>query len=167
MNKPRTLASDYLPPLLGWNYDDLPGEVVAELARVPVEGFFYLTLPFPISANRYWRSDRRRPQPYRSDEATDYKKAVALYFDQQNTARLEPLTGDVRMFCYFYRFNAARDLDNCIKVMTDALNGLAYADDNQIAHSEFIRDYDSKEPRVHVIVYPTQGRDSGKIKSRK
>ena len=65
MNKPRTLASDYLPPLLGWNYDDLPGEVVAELARVPVEGFFYLTLPFPISANRYWRSDRRRPQPDR------------------------------------------------------------------------------------------------------
>ena len=50
----------------------------------------------------------------------------------------------------------AIDLDNMVKECTDALNGLAYADDKQIWHIEAEKVY-SHDPRT-VLAFRTDGR---------
>lgn len=45
------------------------------------------------------------------------------------------------------------DLDNCLKAVGDALNGIAYADDGQVVEIIASRHY-SAEPRVFVTVKP-------------
>lgn len=44
------------------------------------------------------------------------------------------------------------DLDNCLKSITDALNGLAYKDDSQIV-SATIEKYYSEKPRAEVNIF--------------
>ena len=94
-----------------------------------------LRLGYPVSANRYWRTCRGRT--YRSAEAERYKaqaKAVA------SGAGLSVLTAAVAVEIVLHpkltkkgvASLARMDLDNCIKVTLDALNGVAYADDGQV-----------------------------------
>lgn len=156
-NKP----GDYLPA--PERLEQWPIEIQeAVLALTPADNGAMLLLPFPPSANRYWR--HYRGITVRSDEADSYIAKVATYCQ---IAGIEPLTGDIKLLLYFYRFNAARDLNNCIKVLEDALQGYAYVNDNQIAESRQIRDYDSKRPRVYALISQTVGRDKDKIKSRR
>jgi Holliday junction resolvase RusA-like endonuclease len=44
------------------------------------------------------------------------------------------------------------DLDNIMKAICDALNGVAYADDSQIVSARIAKRY-SSDPRVEVTVY--------------
>lgn len=88
-----------------------------------------LSLPIPPSANRYWRYAGRKP--YRSPEANAYKEAVGWKCIE---AKAEPLTASA--LCIEMKFvglRANRDLDNCIKVLLDALQGYTYKNDNKIA----------------------------------
>lgn len=109
-----------------------------------------LTLPYPPSANRYWRTAVvcGRAQTYPSADAKAYKAEVAgmarkagvhqplqgrialhvqLYpqrpQDWARRARLDPLTWDDDVRCI--------DLGNAEKVLSDALNGVAWLDDKQ------------------------------------
>lgn len=43
------------------------------------------------------------------------------------------------------------DLDNCMKTITDALNGIAYKDDSQIVDAA-VRKYYSRTPRAEVCI---------------
>ncbi len=43
------------------------------------------------------------------------------------------------------------DIDNCIKIITDALNTIAYKDDNQIVVARAYKYY-ADEPRAEVII---------------
>lgn len=93
-------------------------------------------LPYPISANRYWRLVRGRNMV--SKEAEAYKMEAGL------RARLagmrSPLSGPISI--KFVLLPKAKkngqaslirlDLSNCIKVSEDALNGIAFHDDNQV-----------------------------------
>ncbi len=109
-----------------------------------------LTLPYPPSANRYWRTAVvcGRVQTYPSGDAKAFKKLVAqiakdaglkaplqgrielhlqLYpqrpQDWARRARKDPATWDDDVRCI--------DLGNCEKVLSDALNGVAWEDDKQ------------------------------------
>lgn len=92
-----------------------------------------LNLPYPISANRYWRN--RGNVRYLSKEAKVYKQAVAV-----NAAGVKPLDGAVELSVMVLpkqtKSGAASkvciDLDNSLKVLIDALNGIAYQDDKQV-----------------------------------
>ena len=94
-----------------------------------------LTLPSPISANRYWRIMRNRV--VRSAEASEYKRAVA---DIASKASIRPADGPVEISLTYHPRQtkngvASRvrlDTDNVIKVALDALNGIAYLDDSQV-----------------------------------
>jgi crossover junction endodeoxyribonuclease RusA len=94
-----------------------------------------LNLPYPVSANRYWRRSGRFTHV--SAEAKAYKRAVAL---AALYAKLTVLDGPVRVSIALQpkltlkgKANRTRiDLDNCIKVTLDALNGVAYLDDSQV-----------------------------------
>ena len=53
---------------------------------------------------------------------------------------------------FFFDDRRKRDLDNCIKSISDALNGMLYDDDHQIDELYAVRDYDKRSPRAVVTV---------------
>ncbi len=116
-----------------------------------------LTLPYPISANRYWGTrviklkgtKNFRAMTYVTPEAEQYRREVGLLAsaaglrgsnldrvvlhvrlypnrpqDWARRARKNPDTWDDTVMCI--------DLGNCEKVLSDALNGIAWADDKQL-----------------------------------
>jgi len=90
-----------------------------------------IRLPLPPSANRYWRTTRTG-RTYVSEEAQAYKAEVGWLARAEG---LEMLEGEVSLSLQVYMVNKSADLTNRIKVLEDALNGVAYIDDNQV--SEF------------------------------
>ena len=91
-----------------------------------------LSLPYPVSANRYWRSFRSgsRAVVTVSSEAKAYKQEVGLIALQ---ARMRVMEGPVALNVTLVPKNGTvMDLDNCLKVTLDALKGIAYADDKQV-----------------------------------
>lgn len=94
-----------------------------------------ISLPYPISANRYWRNMKGRMVV--SAEARAYKQVAAWNALQ---ARTKLTAGDVRVMITFHPKTTKKglssrcrlDLDNCNKVVLDALNGVAFGDDKQI-----------------------------------
>lgn len=109
-----------------------------------------LTLPYPPSANRYWRTAvvRGRAQTYASPDAKAYKAAVQAIALEAGVRR--PIDGHIELHLQLYpqrpqdwakraRRNPSGwdddvrciDLGNCEKVLSDALNGVAWVDDSQ------------------------------------
>ena len=112
-----------------------------------------LTLPYPISANRYWRSfmprGASRPVVTLSEQALEYKAEVALLIRLAGVMR--PIGGRVSVEIELYPHRpqdwAKRskkdpaawdddvmclDLDNANKVLFDAIKGLAIEDDKWV-----------------------------------
>ena len=108
-----------------------------------------LTLPYPPSANRYWRTAvvGRRAMVHLSSEAKAYREDVAW---RARLAGVAPIAGrvalTVRLFPHRPQDWQRRqrkdpegwddtvqclDLGNCEKVLSDALNGVAWVDDKQ------------------------------------
>lgn len=94
-----------------------------------------LLLPYPISANRYWRNFRGITTL--SKEAAAYKKEAAQL---AMVERCKPLQGQVSVSLFLHPKLTKKgvasemrlDLDNCVKVALDSMNGIAYQDDKQI-----------------------------------
>lgn len=109
----------------------------------------HLSLPYPPSANRYWRSFRGTTVV--SSEAKQYKRDVALL-----AGGTEPFEGDVILCLDVYRARKAGDLSNRIKVLEDALQGIAYIDDKQVVEIHARRFDDARNPRVEVTIKAVQ-----------
>lgn len=136
-----------------------------------------LTLPYPLSANRYWRSfvpkGHSRPVVTLSEEAKAYKERVgwaakaagirkplggrvsidiALYparpQDWAKRAAKDPLGWDDCVRCI--------DLDNARKVLYDALKGIAFGDDSWVWSDSAQRMEPDGEARVVVTIKPQQ-----------
>lgn len=132
-----------------------PRKPVAAKASVSEPSEIRLTLPVPISANRYWRTKviqskgRAFVQTYISTEAKQYKAAVrgiaSLVCDGM-------FTGEVSIHVDVYRAAKRGDLDNMLKVLGDSLIGIAYVDDKQIVEIHARRFEDPKNPRVEVTI---------------
>lgn len=134
-----------------------------------------LVLPYPISANVYWRSfvprGQKRAVTVVSDEAKAYKRqvqqaavlcaigqplagrvriAIELYpqrpQDWARRARRAPLTWDDDVRCI--------DLDNANKVLLDALKGVAIEDDKWVRELHSQRMEPDGEARVVVTITP-------------
>ena len=106
-----------------------------------------VTLPYPISANRYWRNFRGMMVV--SAEAKAYKtkaKLLAL------SAGMRPLDGEVVVKMDVYRPLKRGDLDNRIKVLLDALRGAAFVDDDQVIEIHARRFDDKANPRVEIEI---------------
>ncbi len=94
-----------------------------------------LILPYPVSANRYWRIWRNRA--VRSAEAAAYKSVVRRIAQE---AGVMPSEGSVavrlRLIPKANKDGSANktviDLDNALKVTLDALQGIAYHNDRQV-----------------------------------
>ncbi len=113
-----------------------------------------LTLPYPPSANRYWRSFRGRV--VKSQEARDYQRTV-VHLTAGDALDGFPtlLTGAVGLELNFYRPQRRGDLDNRIKVLVDALQGIAYVDDKQITELHAYLHDDKQNPRAEISAWAT------------
>lgn len=89
-------------------------------------------LDYPPSVNTYWR--RAGNRIYLSPAGRKYKKDVALSCDVQCHAA--PLLGRLGVHIELASPNKTRDtdLDNRLKAILDALEGVAYENDRQIDH---------------------------------
>jgi crossover junction endodeoxyribonuclease RusA len=116
-----------------------------------------LTLPLPPSSNRYWRTvayiSKKTGKPiastYVSDEAVKYKAEVKNRLGNRN-----PFVSELAVRITVFRARRSGDLDNKIKVLLDALQGIAYVDDNQITELHAYRFEDKGNPRVEVEITP-------------
>ena len=105
---------------------------------------FRLVLPYPVSTNRYWRSvvpkGWSRAVTFVSDEAKAYKQAVG--WTAKKAGLRAPIAGYVELAIVLHPQRPAKmknpdevrcmDLDNCLKVLLDALQGIAYDNDAQV-----------------------------------
>lgn len=106
-----------------------------------------LTLPYPPSANRYWRQWQGRTVV--SAEARQYKEEVGWLV---KAATSEWLTGPVALHVKVYRPQKRGDLDNCLKILLDSLKGVLFADDDQVVEIHAYRGDDKSNPRAEVKV---------------
>ena len=109
-----------------------------------------ITLPYPPSANRYWRTYNNRVVV--SAEARAYKKQVAESWIWNG----DPVAGEVSVTLKVFRPRRSGDLDNRIKTLLDSLNGIAYNDDSQVVELHAYRFDDKHAPRVEVEIKQVQ-----------
>lgn len=99
-----------------------------------------LILPYPISANRYWR--HFRGMTVKSIEARRYQEHVRNLALSEGYCK--PLECPIHVEMSYHpkrpkkwRGDApvrSQDVSNVVKVAEDALNGIAWVDDKQITH---------------------------------
>lgn len=115
-----------------------------------------LVLPYPVSANRYWRSfvprGHTRAIVVVSDEAKAYKAECGW---RAKAAGAKPLSGTVEMRVRLVPANrVCMDLDNALKVTLDALKGIVYADDAQVYRIVAERSDPDGSARLEVEILP-------------
>lgn len=106
-----------------------------------------VTLPYPPSANRYWRMFRGRMVP--SVAAKAYKTGVKL---KLMAAGFRPKPGEVSVRVDIYRPAKRGDLDNCLKVLLDSLSGVVWVDDSQIYEIVARRFEGKQKPRAELRI---------------
>lgn len=135
-----------------------------------------VTLPYPISANRYWRTRVIKPKAgpaivstYVSTEAKAYKEQVGWVLRAAGVR--EPIIGRVAIAYTLYPHRPQDwqtrqrklgagwddtvqciDLDNAQKVLLDALKGIAFEDDAWVRRIEAQRAEPDGEARIVVTI---------------
>ncbi len=104
-----------------------------------------LTLPYPPTANLYWRKWRNRI--VKSGAAREYQRDVGNL-----VGPMSPVAGPVRIVLDVFRPRRRGDLDNTLKVLIDALKGHAFHDDAQVAEIVARRHEDPANPRVEISI---------------
>jgi len=108
-----------------------------------------LDLPVPPSANVYWRSWRGRV--VRSPEADAYANLVLVRGRNAGAVKISR-PRPVKLTLWWYRERASGDLSNRIKVLEDALQGVAYDNDAQVVELHAYRIDRKANPGVVVTV---------------
>lgn len=151
--KPESRALIPMDTLEGLDLGECVVPVATNQGIYPVVHEIRLTLPYPISANNYWRSiiAKGRVMVLVSKEAKQYKNAIALI---AGSVVKTPIVGPVSATYRVYRPQKSGDLSNRIKVLEDALEGVCYENDSQIVEMHAFRYYDKSNPRVELILTP-------------
>jgi len=131
-------------------------ETQGELFSAPPRKVHFV-LPYPPSANRYWKhaavfsktAGKYIAVTYLSEEAETYKELIRLFCNKHN---IKPFLNDVVLTAYVYRPQLSGDLGNRLKVIEDSLEGIIYLNDSQIAESHHFRREDKHRPRVEIFL---------------
>lgn len=125
-----------------------------------IRRFEAIELPVPPSANMYWR-DRAvvrkgggKPfvQRYLTKEAVDYKATVKVMAWNAGWRIPIPRPTEVAVSLVWYRKARRGDLSNRLKVLEDALEGVAYENDSQIAQYDELRRVTDKDLVEDLVV---------------
>ena len=107
-----------------------------------------VTLPWPPSANRYWRNVDGIMRV--SEQARKYKQEVRNIL---NTERIEEdRTSALAVTIHMYRPTKTGDVDNYAKVALDSMQGQLYKNDSQIIELHVYRHDDKLNPRLEITV---------------
>jgi Holliday junction resolvase RusA-like endonuclease len=110
-----------------------------------------LTLAVPPSVNRIWRKTKRGM--YKIPEAAAYELLTLAAWRKAKLPLLPFPKGNVRYTMTWYRWPAAGDTSNRIKVVEDALNGIAWTDDKQVTDLRVMRvDVKKGQQRVTILI---------------
>jgi Holliday junction resolvase RusA-like endonuclease len=91
------------------------------------------------------------PAMYMTAQGKSIKEAYQ--WEAKSQWRGKPIEGDVKVSVRFFSGTKRRsDLDNFNKLWADALTGIVYQDDSQIADLRLVRDYDKARPRIEIEV---------------
>jgi Holliday junction resolvase RusA-like endonuclease len=91
------------------------------------------------------------PRATRLAENTLAWEARKQMLDQHTRA----LVGPVEVRVVFHLATARRvDVDNLVKLVLDALNGIAWADDSQVVHITALKTIDRDHPRTEITATP-------------
>jgi len=109
-------------------------------------------------------------QTYTDSKTLEYETLVG-FKARQAIGASEPLKGHLTVFLYLryavpasyskkrteaclngLEFPKRVDLDNCYKSITDAMNGIVYADDSQIVEAHILKCY-ALEPGANVMIH--------------
>lgn len=104
-----------------------------------------ITLPYPPSANSYWKIFKNRM--YVTREAKEYKKRVAKELLEMG---IKPRGGDISISICVYRPQRRGDLDNTFAVLLDSLNKTLWTDDGNIVALAALRFDDKDRPRAEI-----------------
>ncbi len=115
------------------------------------------TLPYPPSANRYWKNWRGRMVI--SAEARQYKKTAWFELKRQGAVLFPPKTA-ISLTIWIFRPQRSGDLSNRIKVVEDAMQGAICEDDAQVQELHCYRGDDKENPRVEVEVEQWKARST-------
>ncbi len=112
----------------------------------------HLVLPYPPTANLYWRNFRGRI--VKSSDARKFAHEVARRCVDSGLRLGAPAfpVGFVRVSIAVYRPRKIGDLDNTLKVLLDALRGLVFTDDKQVVRIAAERRDDRENPRAEVWI---------------
>ncbi|MFD0209193.1 RusA family crossover junction endodeoxyribonuclease [Streptomyces hirsutus] len=89
---------------------------------------------------------------YKLEKDEEAEKATAWHLRRRFR---QPLTGNVALGCVFFRPDMRLiDVDNMIKHVCDAANGVVWVDDSQVTAVYGQAELDVDEPRTLVVVAP-------------
>ena len=115
----------------------------------------FLELPFPPSANQYWRYYQGRV--LKSRVAKSYIKAVGLSW---LTMKKEGFPKDCRLdmeIQVFPKDRRARDLDNLLKITLDSLEAAkVFENDKQVDRIKIVRREQHPEGKMLVLIKPIE-----------
>src|SRR5689334_20654176 len=106
----------------------------------------------PVTTNHLYRSTCRGGfvQTYMTAEGKALKEQYQ--WEARAQWRGKPLEGDIALsITLFFGTKRKADLDNFNKLSLDALTGIVYHDDSQVAELNIKRAYDKARPRIEVI----------------
>lgn len=108
-------------------------------------------LEFPPSVNDAYATVTINGKPRRvlTKVARAYKRNAAQSARNQGAFRM---TGKVELTIHIYRPRRAGDVNNFVKIVEDALKGVAWYDDEQVAISHHIRHLSRKRPRIEMLI---------------
>lgn len=100
---------------------------------------------------------RSRPgggRSYTPRETVEAEKRIRQFWYTESESGDYPKDGRFRIDLGFYLATAHWvDLDNLTKLVTDALNDVAYLDDKYIEEMRLRREFRSPEPRTEIKLY--------------
>lgn len=138
-----------LLPAGGRGHDRVRAELLAQALAPGVTTDKYLVLEGePASKARHRTSRDGRTYKTSADSAAEARTAWAL-----RRAFKEPWTGNLALGAVFFRPDRRRmDVDNLLKHICDAGNGIAWVDDAQITAVYGVAELDAGDPRTLLVV---------------
>lgn len=107
--------------------------VSADITKPCPGDIITVVLPEPPSANVYYRRGFKGA-PHESGEAKAYKEAISMLTSRdRHGAECAFPSGDVSITVLWHRSAKRGDLDNRLKILLDALAGLLFRNDKQVA----------------------------------
>lgn len=125
-----------------------------------------LTSPIPCSVNHYlgtrviMKNNKPMAMVYETADAKKYKKFFGEYIKEQvkiqNWIMNDNKTQHVYCDCVFYFDRIDKDCNNYFKLLLDAIteSNVVWIDDNIVCERVNRIYYDSKDPRVELVIYP-------------